>query len=217
MQDQGGAESAAASNAKGAESVKPAAANEPTNNSLLTPLPPVDKPIPNLGRQVPAIGGNALALADKLKTQGNKSAAAAAAKMKDWAKKMWQPMRWVLVVVAVFTLLALASVWNMRRAKTFSKAEQSRIQSLLQYATKSAQEAERIEHNDPLQALLHADYALCYNNAAKHIVDAKTLEALLGANAAEFDAYLQELQHRQLSRIYAAAAPSSRPATPTTK
>lgn len=162
---------------------------------------PTGKPIPNLGRQVPAIGGTGLAIAaEQQRRAANKTAMTT--RMKEWAKKLWQPLRWVLLVVAVFTVLALASVWNMKRAKTFSKAELSRIQSLLQYSAKSAQEAEKAERDDPLQALLHANYALCYLNACKHIVDTKTIESLLGTNAGELDAYLQDLQHRQLSRLY---------------
>lgn len=141
----------------------------------------------------------------KVATLVNNTVSSGKQRLRDALKKMWNSFRWVLLVVAVFTVLALASVWNMKRAKTYTKSELSRIQSLLQYAAKSAEEAERAEKTDPLQALLHANYALCYLNASKHIVDAKTIESLLGSNVDEMDRYLKDLQHRQLQRVYAAS------------
>lgn len=139
-------------------------------------------------------------------------------------KGVWNVLKWVLLVVLVFAVLAAVSAWNIRRSKTYTKEELERIRSLLEYSAKSAEEAERTERDDPLQALLHANYAICYLNASKHIVDEKAVESLLGAHVPELEHYLKQLQHRLLDTVYnvmdgqqytaAVAAASSSSTTP---
>ena len=60
-----------------------------------------------------------------------------------------------------------------------------------------------------VQALLHADYSVCYVSAAKHLVDRQTIESLIGTDLNELEAYLKSLQQRLLERVYGAIVSSS--------
>lgn len=131
---------------------------------------------------------------------------------KAWAKrtktalcKFWRSIRWILLVVVIFAALAAVSIYNSRRTKRLSPYHLERIRSLLQFASKSADEAERIAEDEPIQALLHANYAVTYFSAAKHLIDAKTIESLIGTNLDELEQYLKALQQRLLARVYVSA------------
>lgn len=119
---------------------------------------------------------------------------------------VWKSVKWILLVVIVFAALAAVSLYNSRRSRKLTPYQLERIQSLLQYASKSAHEAERIADDQPIQALLHADYAVTYFSAARHLVDEKVIESLIGTNYEELQRYLQQLQQRLLERVYAALA-----------
>lgn len=130
---------------------------------------------------------------------------------KAWTKKakttlckFWNAVKWILLVVVVFAALAAVSLYNSRKSKRLSPYHLERIRSLLQFASKSADEAERMAEDEPVQALLHADYAVTYFSAAKHLIDAKTIESLIGTNLDELERYLKSLQERLLARIYTA-------------
>ena len=120
--------------------------------------------------------------------------------------KIWHWTKWILLVVIIFAALAAISIYNARRKRNLTPHQLERIRSLLQYASKSADEAERIADDQPIQALLHADYAVTYFSAARHLVDEKTIESLLGTDFAELQQYLQQLQQRLLERVYVALA-----------
>lgn len=122
-------------------------------------------------------------------------------KVKAGAVRVFHAVKWVALVVVFFLLLAIIASWNMNRKKTYSKEELQNIRSLVLYAAKSAEEAERIGRDDPLQALLHANYAVCYVNAAKHMVDEKTIAGLIGADIQEIEQYLNQLQQTLLSTV----------------
>lgn len=117
--------------------------------------------------------------------------------------KFWRYFKWILLVIAVFALLAGVSLYNERRSQRLPAYYLDRIQSLLQYASKSADEAERVADDDAVQALLHADYAVTYFSAAKHIVDKQTIQSLIGTNLDELEQYLRSLQQRLIARVYA--------------
>ena len=117
------------------------------------------------------------------------------------AVKVFDVLKWVLLVVAVFLVLALLASWNMNRHKTYSKQELQQVHSLVLYAAKSAEEAERVGRTDPMQGLLNANYAVCYVNAAKHMVNDETLESLVGTSMAELEQYLNQLQHTLLQTV----------------
>jgi len=120
--------------------------------------------------------------------------------------KIWKSVKWILLVVLIFAALAAVSIFNSRRKRHLTPHQLERIRSLLQYASKSADEAERIAEEQPIQALLHADYAVTYFSAARHLVDEKTIESLLGTDFNELQRYLQQLQQRLLERVYAVLA-----------
>lgn len=122
-------------------------------------------------------------------------------RVKAGALRVFHAVKWVALVVVFFLLLAIVASWNMNRKKSYSKQELQNIRSLVLYAAKSAEEAERIGRDDPLQALLHANYAVCYVNAAKHMVDEKTIEGLIGADVQEIEQYLNQLQQTLLSTV----------------
>lgn len=126
-----------------------------------------------------------------------------AKRAKKFWPKFWRYFKWILLVLAIFTVLAVVSVYNEKRDRKLSKHHLDRIQSLLQYASKSADEAERVADEDAIQALLHADYAVTYFSAAKHIVDKRTIESLIGTNLDELEQYLRALQQRLIARVYA--------------
>jgi len=115
--------------------------------------------------------------------------------------EIFHAVKWVLLVVGVFFVLAVIASWNMNRNQTYSKQELQQIKSLTLYAAKSAEEAERIGRDDPLQALLHANYAVCYINAAKHMVNEQTIENLMGADMNELEQYLTQLQETLLGSV----------------
>lgn len=117
------------------------------------------------------------------------------------AVKVFNVVKWVLLVIAVFLVLALIASWNMNRHKTYSKQELQQVHSLVLYAAKSAEEAERVGRTDPMQGLLNANYAVCYVNAAKHMVNDETLESLVGTSMAELEQYLNQLQHTLLQTV----------------
>jgi hypothetical protein len=123
-------------------------------------------------------------------------------KFKATALKIWNVAKWILLVVLVFALLAGLSLYKARQSKRLTPFQYERIKSLIQYASKSAHEAERIASDEPIQALLHADYAVTYFSAARHIVDKATIESLIGANADELESYLKSLQQRLVAQIY---------------
>lgn len=131
-----------------------------------------------------------------------KSGAARWKKTKELLKKFWSWFKWILLVVVVFGALALVSWYNSRKSKRLSPYYLERIRTMLQFASKSADEAERISQDEPVQALLHANYAVVYFAAAKHLVDDRTIESLIGTNLQELDAYLKALQQRLLVKIY---------------
>lgn len=137
-------------------------------------------------------------------TNEQKAAASAAKKekLKATAKKVWDVAKWVLLVIVIFGLLAALSVYNSRKSKRLTPFQYERIKSLLQYASKSAHEAERIASDEPIQALLHADYAVTYFSAARHLTDKATIESLIGANSDELEAYLKGLQQRLVVQLY---------------
>lgn len=121
--------------------------------------------------------------------------------LKAGALRVFHAVKWVLLVILVFLVLAIIASWNMNRNVRYSKQELQNIRSLMLYAAKSAEEAERIGTDDPLQALLHANYAVCYVNAAKHMVDDKTIQGLLGSSVAELEQYLAQLQQTLLNQV----------------
>ena len=120
--------------------------------------------------------------------------------------KFWRYFRWVLLVLVIFALLAGVSLYNERRSQRLSTYHLDRIRSLLQYASKSADEAERVADDDAVQALLHADYAVTYFSAAQHIVDKQTIQSLIGTNLDELEQYLKSLQLRLIAKVYAQCA-----------
>lgn len=117
------------------------------------------------------------------------------------AVRAFNAVKWILLVVGFFLVLAIIASWNMNRNQTYSKQELQQIRSLVLYAAKSAEEAERIGRDDPLQALLHANYAVCYVNAAKHMVNEQTIEGLSGADMGELEQYLTQLQQTLLHTV----------------
>lgn len=136
-------------------------------------------------------------------------------KVKTSSWKAFHAVKWILLVVFAFIILALIASWNMRRSQKYSKEELQNIKSLVLYAAKSAEEAERIKQTDPLQALLHANYAVCYVNAAKHMVNEKTIGGLLGADVQELEQYLTLLQQSLLNTVeYQILKPSEAIPTP---
>jgi len=151
-------------------------------------------------------------------TTANKPAAASVKPTKPpvWPRvkrtmcKIWHSVKWILLVVVIFAALAAVSIFNSRRKRHLTPHQLERIRSLLQYASKSADEAERIADEQPIQALLHADYAVTYFSAARHMVDEKTIESLLGTDFNELQQYLQQLQQRLLERVYVALSSSGK-------
>lgn len=128
---------------------------------------------------------------------------------KNGVASLYHTLKWVVVVVAFFALLIWASSWNAQRTVQYSETELEKVRELVVYANRSATEAQRV--SDPLQALLHIDYAVCYLNASKHLVpDPKTLEELTGTNLVDLEQSFARAQRRHLEvverRMGAAAA-----------
>lgn len=117
-------------------------------------------------------------------------------------KKFWSTFKWILLVVVAFAAFALFSMMNTKKSKIPNKSELNHVQSLLSYAAKSAQEAESVQNTDPLQALLHANYAVCYLNASKHMIDDDNVNKILDNNLQQFESNLSNLQQKQIETIY---------------
>lgn len=121
-------------------------------------------------------------------------------RMKDGAVRVFNSIKWVLLVIIVLVVVALLARWNVDRTKRYSPAALDKVKQLVEYAGKSAEEAERTQH-DPMQSLLHANYAVCYVNAAKHMVDDETLQKLVVTDMAELEEYLKQLQQRAIQLV----------------
>jgi hypothetical protein len=114
----------------------------------------------------------------------------------------WSAIRWFIGILAVVIAAALFAIWNAKRAQQFSTEELVGIQKLLGFAIKSAREAQKTLTN-PLQSLLHVNYALCFVNAGKHMVGGfETLQTLSpGIDVAELHQHLTQLQAQLLNKI----------------
>lgn len=116
----------------------------------------------------------------------------------------WSTIRWFVIILAVVIGAALIAHWNSQRAQQFSAKELDGVRTLIDYATKCTDEAQRT-HNNSLQSLLHTNYAICFINAAKHMVggDVETLQTIIGAkaNVAQLHAHLNASQAQLLRKI----------------
>lgn len=136
------------------------------------------------------------------KTPPKKSGGSAAAwkRFKEGAVRVFNSIKWILLVIVILASVALLARWNVERTKRYSPLALDKVKELIDYAAKSAYEAERTQH-DPMQSLLHADYAVCYVNAAKHMVDDETLKKITGNDMAELEQYLKQLQQRAIQLV----------------
>lgn len=114
---------------------------------------------------------------------------------------VFHSVKWVLLVIAVFLALALLATWNMKRYQTITQSQKDQVKSLMMYASKSAQEAENIKAEDALQALLHANYAMCYFNACKLFVGDETLATIIESPVPPLESYLEDLQNSILDKV----------------
>ena len=135
----------------------------------------------------------------------NESAADDSSSLWQRAKQLisenWSAIRWFLAILAVVIAAALFAIWNAQRAQKFSSEELLGIQKLVVFAGKSAREAQRTQAN-PLQSLLHVNYALCFINAAKHMVGGiDALQRLATINVVQLVQYLTATQAQLLNKI----------------
>jgi len=113
----------------------------------------------------------------------------------------WNTIRWFVAILALVVAAALFAHWNEQRAQKFSTEELSGIRKLVTFAGKSAREAQRTQSN-PLQALLHVNYALCFVNAANHMIgDPATLQKLSNINVIALKQHLMTSQAQLLNKI----------------
>ncbi len=138
---------------------------------------------------------------EKVATKPTKKSSDWINSLKKGTIRVFHAIKWALLVILFFVVLAIFASWNMKRNKKYSKEELSNIRSLVLYAAKSAEEAERIAEENPLQALLHANYAVCYVNAAKHMVTEQAIEGMLGTDIQELEQYLTQLQQTLLITV----------------
>lgn len=121
----------------------------------------------------------------------------------------WSTIRWFVAILALVVAAALFAHWNAQRAQQFSAEELNGIRKLVVFAGKSAREAQKTQANS-LQALLHVNYALCFVNAAKHMVgSAATLQQLTNVNVAALQQHLVTSQAHLLNKIRAQCVQSA--------
>ena len=116
----------------------------------------------------------------------------------------WSTIRWFVIILAIVIGAALIAHWNSQRAQQFSAKELDGVRTLIDYATKCTDEAQRT-HTNSLQSLLHTNYAICFINAAKHMVggDVETLQTIIGpkTSIAQLHTHLSGVQAQLLRRI----------------
>ena len=113
----------------------------------------------------------------------------------------WSTIRWFVAILAVVVAAALFAMWNAQRAQRFSADELAGVQRLIVFAGKSAREAQKTQTNT-LQSLLHVIYAVCFINAAKHMVGGiDALQRLTPVNIVELQQYLTQSQAQLLNRV----------------
>jgi predicted negative regulator of RcsB-dependent stress response len=107
-------------------------------------------------------------------------------------------VKWAGLIVLVILVVAGLLTWNSFRVKKYTPETLQKITQLLEFAAKSAEDAERVASEEPLQALYHAHYAICFVNAARFVVDNddKLLKRLSGTDMDELQRYLRSLQTR---------------------
>lgn len=114
----------------------------------------------------------------------------------------WSTVRWFVLILAFVIAAALFAHWNAQRAQQFSAKELDGVRKLIHYASGSAEKAQQTRQN-ALQSLLHTNYAICYVNAAKHMVGgAETLQKIVeNTNINAFHTHLQSMQAQLLNKI----------------
>lgn len=114
----------------------------------------------------------------------------------------WSTIQWFVIILGILIAAALFAIWNAQRSQKFSAEELNGIQKLIHFASKSARESQRTQVNS-LQSLLHTNYALCFINAAKHMVGGfETLQSLTPTiNVAELHQFLTQSQIQLLTKI----------------
>jgi hypothetical protein len=117
------------------------------------------------------------------------------------ATSVFHYIKWVVLVIGLFIAIAFFAKWNASRYQTITKQEKEQIKSLMGYAQKSAQEAQDNMDTDALQALLHSNYAVCYVNAAKHIVGEQALSKIIDMPVQDLEQHVQGLQRSILTKV----------------
>lgn len=122
-------------------------------------------------------------------------------RVKDVFWENWGTIKWFVIVLAIVIGAALFAIWNAQRTQKFSTEELNGIQKLINFAAKSAREAQKTQSNT-LQSLLHVNYGICFINAAKHMVGSMdTLQNLSPININEMYQFLTQTQIHLLNRI----------------
>ena len=117
--------------------------------------------------------------------------------------ELWPVIKWFALILAIVVSAALFAHWNAQRAAHLSTKELQGIKRLLSFVTISAEQAQKTRA-EPLQSLLHANYAICFLNAAKNMIDGgqMTLQQLAPEiDIATLHSSLKEMQLQLLQRI----------------
>lgn len=108
-------------------------------------------------------------------------------------------IKWALIVTGIVILVAGMSKWSGHNGPRYSRGFMQQVENLVNQATKWHLTAK--QDQNPMVAMMHADFALAYITAARKLLPDHDIERITSVKVAELQTFLESDQQQAMERI----------------